>query len=814
MSTLIKIGLSCWVILCSVSTWAQTGLIEGKVSSEDQLEVQATIDINNGLQRIKTDEQGRYSLELEGEKVYKLSFSVFGYDSKSINYFLHAGETKTLNVVLKPKYKVTEEVDVYANRDREQAGNIYLDASEIENIPTAVGGVEALIKQFVGSQNEMTSQYNVRGGNFDENLVYINDFEVYRPYLVQSGQQEGLSIINPDLVRRVSFSTGGFQAKYRDKMSSVLDIEYKKPKNFAGSVTLSLLGQGMHLEGVSKNQKLSYLFGARSKTNQYFLQSQPIQGVYNPSFTDIQLLLRYEASEKWNMEFFGNYARNKFHFLPQESSTSFGTFDQTFQVNTIFTGSELDNFNSTYAGISGTYRPSPKSQIKMLLSQYRTNESENFDIGGEYLIGAVSTDPSNPETYGKIIVALGAGEIQHFARNRLNIDVTNFRLKAFTDKGNHFIQYGADVSYTIVHDFLKEWERRDSAGFSQPFDIAPQFFDYIEAENKINYFVGSAFIQDNVKFTNKYLSLNYGLRVTYQELNQEWLFSPRVQFSYKIPDSNSNRDILLRIATGIYNQPNFYREMRDLRGQIDPYLKAQKSYQIVGGMDYNFKMGNRPFKFTSEAYYKLMWDMIPYEFDNIRIRYFGQNASNAFAVGWDNRLYGEFVPGAQSWISMGLMKTSEDIVGDSIPNENGGMSPVGYIPRPTDTRFNFGMFFQDYLRGNKNFKVHLNFMYSTGLPTGPPNHFRADDTLRLPAYRRIDLGFSALLLDKNRKSKPYYSMFNKLQSIWVSLEVFNLIGYRNTLSYTWLSDNQSNRTYFVPNQLTSRLINLKMVVKF
>ncbi len=801
------------LMLIAVTSAAQDARIKGRVVTVDDLELPAIIRVN-GENKYKTDETGKYDIALEGEHVYKITFIIHGYESKSINYFLKKGEVKELDVTLEHKYKVTNEVDVYANKDREQAGNIYLEPSEIENIPTAIGGVEAMIKQFVGSQNEMTSQYNVRGGNFDENLVYINDFEVYRPYLVRSGQQEGLSIINPNLVSRVSFSTGGFQAKYRDKLSSVLDIDYKRPKNFGGSATVSLLELGLHLEGLSKNSKFSYLIGARRKTNQYFLQSQPTQGIYYPSFTDLQTLLHYQFSEKWEMELFANYAQNRFSFKPQESATSFGTFDQSFQINTHFEGSELDDFNSSYAGISTTYRPSQKTQLKFLLSQYRTIESEAYDITGQYLIGQVSNDPSDPENYGKIVYALGAGEIQNFARNKLNIDVTNFRLKAFTDRGKHFIQYGADISYTVIDDLLKEWKRIDSAGYNQPFGTTPLFDDYVNAKNRLRYTVASFFIQDNVAFDNQNLSLNYGIRGTYQQLNDEFLVSPRVQLSYKIPDQNDRKDVMLRLAGGLYQQPNFYREMRNLQGVVDPSLRAQKSWQALGGVDINFKMGDRPFKYTSEVYYKGMWDMIPYEYDNIRLRYYGENASKAYAVGWENRLYGEFVPGAQSWISMGLMQTAENIAGDTLLRADGSVEQVGYIPRPTDSRFNIGLFFQDYLRRNENFKVHLNLMYSTGLPTGPPNHYRADDTLRLPAYRRIDLGFSALLLDQDRKVKPYYSMFNKLESIWLSLEVFNLIGYRNTISYTWLSDNETSRTYFIPNQLTSRLLNAKLVVKF
>ncbi len=804
-----------WVLLIlNLPSWAQKSKISGKVTDAANNGIYSQIIVNNGFLKFVSDQKGNYEIELESGKYYSITFKSFGYISQSIDLYLKPNSQETLNVKLDYKYKNTKVVEVQAEKDRYEAGTIRLDASEVANIPTAIGGVEAMIKQFVGSQNEMTSQYNVRGGNYDENLVYINDFEVYRPYLVRSGQQEGLSIINPDLVRSLRFSAGGFQAKYRDKMSSVLDIEYKKPKKFGGSVTLSLLGAGLHLEGISKNQKSYYLVGLRQKSNQYFLQSQPTVGVYNPSFTDMQMLVHHDFNDQWGMEVFGNYAINKFHFIPQEQSVAFGTFDQALGVDLFYEGSEQDKFNSAFAGLSTIYRPSDRTQLKLLASHYRTVETESFDILSNYYIGQVSSDPSD-ENYGKIVVALGAGEVHDYARNNLNIDVSNFRFKGFTDLENHFLQYGLEYSFTYIDDYLDEWTRRDSAGYNQPFDPRePLFFNIIQAKNKLNYSTISAFIQDNVVLANNAITLNYGLRTTYQGMNEEWLFSPRAQISYKVPDNSTSKDLVLRASGGLYSQPNFYRELRDRNGRINPALRAQKSTQFLAGVDYNFRTGNRPFKYTSEFYYKDMWDIIPYEFDNIRIRYFGKNNSNAYAYGWENRIYGEFVPGIESWLSCNFMKTEENLTDDSYRDRDGNVQYPGYIPRPTDSRVSFNLFFQDYLRNNPNYKVHMNLMYSTGLPTGPPDAQRYTDTYRLPDYKRIDLGFSGLLLDKNRKVKPYYSMFNKLESIWLSLEVFNVIGNRNTLSYAWLSDNQSDRLYYVPNQLTNRLVNLRIITKF
>jgi len=801
---------------------AQTAatVIMGQVSnpSREALELVSIRD-KSGSTGTRSDSNGYFLLRVAPERNLQLVFSALGYKTKTIAKRLHSGDTLKLNVILEPgSGRTFREITIKDNRRRIEAGNISFNPKLHAVSPNIVGGIEGMLKIFLGDKNEMTSQYNVRGGNYDENLVYINDFEVYRPFLVRSGQQEGLSIINPDLVGGVNFSTGGFQSKYGDKMSSVLDITYKRPKENTGSVSLSMLGFGAHLEGTGIHNRLSYLIGLRQKSNQYLLQAQQTKGVYNPSFTDIQVFLNYQFNTDWQTDVFINYARNRFDFQPENSTQSFGLINKAFQLRTFYNGAETDQFDSRYGGWSCTWSPGSKWSLKLLASGFQTNESETYDIQGEYLLGEIETDLGK-ENFGEIKYALGTGMIHNYARNYLKVNVFNTGHKGSYNGGRHFVQWGLNTEYVQINDQLNEWERRDSAGFTQPAnDSALYMAKRFKGEQAFHFNRYSGFIQDNIAFDSLGLAFTGGIRFNYNALNREWLFSPRIQFSLK---PQWKRDMVIRAASGLYMQPPFYREMRDYNGGVNLNVKAQKSLHVVGGIDYNFKaLGNRPFKVTAEAYYKYLWDLVPYEYDNVRIRYSAVNNARGFAYGVEGRLFGQIVKEAESWISMGFMKTMEDIQGDQVmlkSRETGADSTLiypGYIPRPTDSRFNFGMFFSDYLPGNKNFKLYLNGLYSTGLPFGPPDQNRAGDTLRIPSYKRVDVGFSALLLDGDRKERPRYSMFSKLKSIWASLEVFNLLGIQNTLSYLWIQDQTSGRTYAVPNRLTSRLLNAKLVISF
>jgi hypothetical protein len=816
-----NLGIVLLLLIWAQQAFAQKGtaIVKGKVFDVFKVPIESvTVSVKGYPIGTKTNNKGDFNLEVPADRNIQIVFSYLGYENKIISKRLADGDVYSASVELKNNSVQMKEFTKKDDRKRNEAGSVRIDPKKHALLPSTVGGIEGLLKIFLSNNNELTSQYNVRGGNFDENLVYINDFEVYRPFLVRSGQQEGLSIINPDLVSGVNFSTGGFQAKYGDKMSSVLDITYKRPKEFAGSATLSMLGLGAHVEGVGIKNRFTYMIGVRQKSNQYLLQAQQTKGVYNPTFTDLQTYLSYQFNENWQVDLFGNYARNRFDFIPESSTQSFGLINKAFQLRTFFNGAETDQFDSRYGGLSLTNTPNDKLMLKFLASGFQTNETETYDIQGEYLLGEIETDLGK-ENFGELKYALGTGVIHTYARNYLNVNVGNIGHKGSYDAKRHFLQWGVNSEFVGISDKLNEWERRDSAGFSQPYsDTSLNMARRYKTTQDFDYQRFSGFVQDNISFDSIGLVVTAGVRFNYNTLNSEFLVSPRIQMSWK--PKWDKRDIIFRAATGVYSQPPFYREMRNLDGTININVKAQKSYHAVGGFDYNFKgLGNRPFKFTTELYYKYMWDVVPYEYDNVRIRYFGRNAAVGYAYGAEFRMYGDLVKDAESWISLGLMKTGEDVLDDKIKykgvngTDTASFAP-GYIPRPTDSRVSFGLYFSDYLPRNKNFKLFLNGLYSTGLPFGPPDQNRYGDTLRIPSYKRVDIGFSSLLIDGERKDKPRYSFFKNVKSMWLSLEVFNLLGIQNTLSYTWIQDQSSSRTYAVPNRLTSRLLNLKLVTSF
>lgn len=787
---------------------AQKATLTGRVTDEDNVPLFQIPVEQSGTDNVAfTDSNGVYTITIPSGKKVSLRVTFLGFEPEYFSAKIPANGSGTHDVVMKRFYNnLLNEVQVVDNKSRQEAGNVIVNLENVDLNPGPVNGVEGLLKTLVGSHNELTSQYTVRGGNFDENLVYVNDFEIYRPFLVRSGQQEGLSFVNSDLTAGVNFSVGGFQSKYGDKLSSVLDVTYKRPKKFAGSVVLSLLGVQAHVEGATRNKKLTYLLGVRQKSNQYLLQSQPTKGQYNPSFTDIQALINYRFSDKWELEAIGNYARNRFNFEPEESVAAFGFVNEAYKLRTLFQGSEMDQFDTRFAGLSLSFRPNKKTKIKLLASGFQTNEFETYDIFGEYAFYALEADLGKPD-FGQEKYNLGTGAIHDFARNYLTANVGNVALRGSHDANKHYIQWGLDATYVDIDDKLMEWQRRDSAGFSQPYDTsAIRMAKTYRGNNQLDYTRVSAFIQDNILLSN-IMTLNVGVRANYSFLNEELIISPRVQYSLK---PNWKRDVVFRISTGMYAQPPFYREMRNMEGQLNTELKAQKSYHAAAGLDYNFQMmGDRPFKVTAEVYYKSLWDLIPYEYDNVRIRYYANNNGKGYAYGGEVRLYGDLVKDAESWLSLGFLKTENKILNEATGEYS------DYMPRPTDQRVTFGMFFSDYLPRNKNFKMYLNMMYATGLPFSPPGKgLDPNFQLRIPDYKRVDIGFSALLIDGNKKNRPAYSFFSAFKSVWLSAEVFNLLGIQNTLSYQWIQDYSSDRIYAVPNRLTARLINVKLAAKF
>ncbi len=804
-----RIILSAIFTLVSVFAFAQRAVITGVVKDEKgkALEQAVVADEVTGIGTY-TNAKGFYSLEISADKNITIVIGYAGFEPMRKRINVKAGETRTIDVRLVENITELKEFTKKSEHKRSEAGSVYLDLSKVNFMPSTVGGVEGLIKLAVGSHNELTSQYSVRGGNYDENLVYVNDFEIYRPFLVRSGQQEGLSFVNTDLVSNVNFSVGGFQAKYGDKMSSVLDVAYKRPTQFAGSFSMSMLGASLHLEGATKNQKLTYLIGARQKSNQYLLQSQPTKGVYNPSFTDLQALVNYQINSTWEIEAIGNYARNRFIFYPESQVSSFGVLNQAYQLNVFYTGSEFDQFDSRFGGLSINCHPEgSKFKLKFLASTFQTNEYETYDIYGQYLFGELQTDQSKKD-FGQIKTYLGAGAVHDFARNYLDVSVADFGFRGSYDAKKNFIQFGVTGTATNISDNLHQWQRRDSAGFSQPYDPDKlHMVFYQNTSSGFNYSRVHGFIQDNIHLdsANRF-NASAGVRFNYSMLNNELVISPRLQLSYKPIWKN---DMVFKFSTGYYSQPPFYREMRDFTGGVNKDLKAQKSYQAVVGTDYNFRMYNRPFKLTAEGYYKNLWDLDPYIYDNVRVRYTGKNDAIGYIYGGELRLYGDLVKDATSWISIGLLKGEQKIT------DSGSIAGYNkYFPLPSDQRFMLGMYFEDYVPKHKNYKVHINLIYSTGLPVGPSNGHLYQNVLRLPDYKRVDIGFSALLLDGSRKEHPAHSFFNNVKSIWASLEVFNLLSIQNTLSYSWIQDWTSQTVYAVPNRLTSRLLNVKVLFNF
>lgn len=761
-----------------------------------------------------TDDKGQFSLNVPEGK-HTVWFATLGYEQTERKVSVKAGETKVLEIRMRSRDIELKAFEKKDDSKRGEAGTITIDASKAKYIPSTVGDVEGQLKSIVGSTNELTSQYSVRGGNYDENLVYVNDFEIYRPFLVRSGQQEGLSFVNSDLTQNVSFSVGGFQAKYGDKMSSVLDVTYKTPKRFAGSAMASLLGARIHLEGASKNGKLTFLLGVRQKSNQYLLKAQPTKGVYNPSFSDFQGLVRYQFNKKWEMEVIGNYARNRFSFIPEEQTSSFGVLNKAYKLEMYYDGGEIDQFDSRFAGYSITFRPNEKLKLKLLASGFQTNEKETYDITGEYILGELETDLGKKE-FGQTKYSLGTGIIQDFARNYLKVNVATAAHRGSYSARNHFIQWGADFTVLDIQDKLHTYQRRDSAGFTQPFSKDSLTMQRLFiAANQISSYRISGFIQDNFRFQDSVkFTGSIGARYFYNSLNGETIISPRLQLGFR---PRWQRDITFRFATGYYAQPAFYRELRDLSGNTNLEVLAQKSFHIVAGTESNFTVLERPFRFTSEFYYKDLWDLVPYEYDGIKVRYYGRNASKGYAYGGELRLYADLLKDATSWISVGMMKTEEKVLTAS-PITSAGSDTVysysAYIPRPTDQRLMIAMYFQDYLPQNKNFRAHINLMYGTGLPFGPPDGNRVGDDLRMPSYKRVDIGFSALLLDGQKAKRPSHSFFRNMKSIWASIEVFNLLNIQNTLSYNWIQDQTSNKVYAVPNRLTARLFNFKLIAEF
>jgi len=818
----------CWLLLTLlVYSQKKYAFISGKVLDENENPLSKVSIVILGRQSgIVTSDSGTFRLKVIANRALAIQLSYTGYKVEQRNFLLNENEEEFVTVKMERGANVLPGVTITNQRDRENAGLIQINPKYTLNLPAPVTGVESVIKIFVGSNNELTSQYNVRGGSYDENLIYVNDFEIFRPYLVSNAQQEGLSFINPEMVRNINFYAGGFQAKYGDKMSSVLDIQYKKPKSFGGSAYVGVLEQGFHVEGVTSKNKLSYLVGLRNRTNKNLLSSQETQGNYIPSSTDLQALITYQFNSKWQAEFLGNVSKTKFSFQPEFSQLTSSVFSPYFSANlgldVYFDGRERDQYFTNMIGISVTDQVNRRLKLKWLASRLENNEEENIDITGAYLFGERDFDKSKP-SYGLIVNPLGAGLYQNYARNTLDITDWNISHRGSYDKGKHFFQWGLGVDQTLINDKLNEWEYKDSAGYSLPYTPdALQLNGVIKSSADLTINKVSGFFQDNIVFgdTSNSFTLQVGVRYNYNSLNRESLVSPRIGASWK---PNWQHDIVFRAAAGVYDQPPFYRELRRYDGTLNTDVKAQRSIQGTAGFDYNFRgLGGRPFRWTAEAYYKSMTDVNPYDVENVRVRYYGNNDAKAYAVGFETRLFGELVKDAESWISLSIMRTKENGKNDyyteyTLDSLNQPIDsakvPGGWFRRPTDRLITFGMFFQDYLSTNKNFKVYLNMIYGSNLPYNIPGSVKYRNALIIDPYIRVDIGFSVLLLDADRSNRRSHSPFRNFDNIWASLEVFNLIDRANTISYMLIKD-FANNVFAVPNRLTPRLLNFKIVARW
>jgi len=804
-------------LLFSVLGYSQTingHITDGQNNSLPAVNI-AIISKNIG---VTSGDDGTYSLTIPANRSVIIAYSFIGYQIEKIRIpMLKKGQNYTLNIQLKASSTLLEDVIITDQKSRKESFS-RIKPKHVSVLPGNSGGIEAILKTLPGvsSANELSSQYSVRGGNFDENLVYVNGIEVYRPFLVRSGQQEGLSFVNTDMVGSILFSAGGFDAKYGDKMSSVLDITYKRPRENAASVQLSLLGVSAHAEGINKSGRLSYLIGARHKTNKYLFNAMDTKADYTPKFYDLQTFINYELNTDWQISFLGNISKNEYTMVPKNRDTDFGTINEALKLRIYFEGQEVDKYETYFGALSTSYQPSTQLQLQFTTSAFQTFEQENFDILGEYWLYQLENNLGSDE-FGEVAFDRGVGKYINHARNSLSARVLNFSHKGNYTKDAIKVDWGLRMQKEEIEDKISEWNLIDSAFFNFPhpddsigLPSNPNqqivMSELLKTQINLSSYRNSGYMQFSKDIGN--LTINAGTRGSYWTYNEELLLSPRASLAYA---PIWEKDVVFRAASGIYYQAPFYRELRTPEGTLNHNIKAQKSTHYVLGSDYLFYKWGRPFKWITEVYYKNLENLIPYKVDNVSIQYLANDLANGYAGGIDIKVNGEFVSGVESWASLSVMKTQEDIVGDTKLDDNDNAIEVGYIPRPTDQRVNFSMFFQDYIPGNLNYKMHLNMIYGTGLPFGPPNGEKYQDILRIPDYRRVDIGFSAVLKAADKKSKIKW--LNAFNSIWLSAEVFNLLAIDNTVSYLWVAD-VSGREYAVPNYLTARQINAKLILTF
>ena len=810
-------------LFISIHINAQEATIEGIILDENDVPIPgANLSFTNG--GTQTNENGYYELSVPANQKIVLTITYVGFEKvESTISPIPANTRVELNFVLKTGVEQIGTVTITGNRNNRVEGITTISPETIRKIPGANAGVENLLKTLPGvtSNNELSTQYAVRGGNYDENLVYVNEIQIYRPFLIRSGQQEGLSFVNSDMVRNVEFSAGGFQAKYGDKLSSVLDITYRRPVDFGASLDLSLLGGSASVENISKNGKFSGIAGIRYRDNSLFVNAKETETNFRPRFADAQTYLTYQFSEKFELSFLGNIAVNQYDYEPLTRQTNFGTISDPKALLIFYEGQEQDQYETYFGAFKATYDVSDNYTTKLIASAYNTQEQEHFDILAQYRLGEVNTDIGG-ENVGEVEFSEGIGSQLTHARNDLDALIFNVQHLGTITEEDHKIDYGIKYTHEDIRDRVREYEIIDSAGFSirPPFDdfqnnqpyepynapIAP--FNNIRAfnETQINRFQAFAQWSYKTEIDSAEVYLNAGARTHVWnisgeniESNTQQVTSVRGQFAFK---PNWEKDMIFRLSGGLYYQPPFYRALRDSTGAVRPEVKAQKSTHIVLGNDYSFKLGGRPFTLVSEAYYKSITDVNPYTIENVRIRYRARNNAEAYAYGLDLRLNGEFVPGTESWVSFGYMKTEENI------------NDRGYIARPTDQRLKFAVLFQDYVPAIPALKFYLNLVYNTGLPGGSPSYADPYDyQTRLRDYRRADAGFSYVFADRNNQH-PEGHWLHRFKELSIGFEIFNLFDNQNAITNTFVRDVYSQNLYAVPNYLSPRVFNLKLSMKF
>lgn len=740
-----------------------------------------------------TSLKGDYSLQLQSADSVEIRFSMVGYKTKVRTLRRPRGK-QTMQVVLHSSDNALSEVTITGKRI-ETGPTQELSKEHLKSMPSTTGNaVEEMIQSQAGvsTHSELSSQYNVRGGSFDENSVYINNVEIFRPFLVRSGQQEGISVINPDMVEKIGFSTGGYEARYGDKMSSALNIEYRRPKRFEASATASMLGASAFV-GMS-NKKFSWSNGLRYKTTKYLLGSMDTKGEYQPTFIDYQTYLTYSPNKRWDIKFLGNISDNHYNFTPEDRETNFGTMENVKAFKVYFDGQEKDVFRTFFGSLGITRKFNENTSLSLIASAFNTREQEKYDIQGQYWLTQTETSEN-----------LGVGTYFQHTRNYLKAHVESAKLLFKTKQKKHDIEAALTYKWEHIEENSVEYEMRDSSKYSIPHTGKDLYMIYsMRAKNTLTANRVEAYAQDTYRFTGSegktLYTLNYGLRLAYWSFTKETILSPRLSLGI-IPAFNEN--ITMRFATGLYYQAPFFKEIRDTTttngityASLNRKAKSQRSIHFIAGFDYRFKMNDRPFKFTAEAYYKALGNLVPYSVNNVKVVYYGDNMCSGHAAGLDLKLFGEFVPGTDSWVSLSLMNTSMKLNGKS-------------IPLPTDQRYAVNLFFTDYFPGTTRWKMSLKLALADGLPFSAPHRELESNVFRAPAYKRADVGLNYRIIDNSDRHKKR----NPIRNLWVGAECLNLFGINNVNSYYWITD-VTGQQYAVPNYLTGRQINVKLSVDF